>query len=346
MAGGAARSRAPRGQPPAPMAESSSSSPDGVGTPLSLEAPVRKIHYAGYARLRVQSVEETTDALTKVALELGGFVESVTGRVVTVRVPVEQFEVAFEEVVALGELLRRSISARDVTEAFTAVDLRLETARQTRDRLVALLARAESEQEKLALIQQIQRVSEEIARLDAQLRTLDALANMSRITVELVQREAQAWRDQGAETAELAWIRELSPFEPDLVSDGRKLALPVPVGMVQLSPSRRFIAEGPDGSRIWTGRIHNDPAGDGAFWAEAIRTRIGAEFAEVEVETLGEFTLLKLTDRGDAPYTWWIAVRPRGKRLDVVEVYFPTPKELQRFEAAVRASLANHGGAA
>ena len=42
------------------------------------------------------------------------------------------------------------------------------------------------EQKKLALIKQIQRVSEEIDRLEGQLRTLDSLANMSRITVELV----------------------------------------------------------------------------------------------------------------------------------------------------------------
>ena len=336
----------PRRPAPSPRAAAGAEADSGGGTPAPAPSATRKIHYSGYAQLRVQSVEETTDALTRTAESLGGFVESVTGRVVTLRVPVDQFESAFEQMVSLGDLMQRSISARDVTDAFTAVDLRLATARKTRDRLVELLARAEDEQEKLALIQQIQRVSEEIDRLEAQLRTLDSLANMSRITLELVEREAQAWRDQGAETAEMTWISELSPFEPDLVSAGRKLALPVPEGMVQLTPARQFVAEGPDGSRIWSGRLRNEPNGDGVFWTDAIRTRIGAEFAAVEVETLGGFTLLKLTDRGEAPYTWWIAVRPRGQWLDLVEVYFPTPAELERFEAAVRASLAGAGGAA
>ncbi len=306
----------------------------------------RKIHYSGHARLRVQSVEETTDALTEMARSLGGFVESVTGRVVTLRVPVDTFESTFDQMVQLGELLERSISARDVTEAFTAVDLRLATARQTRDRLVELLAIAEGEQEKLALIQQIQRVSEEIDRLEAQLRTLDSLASMSRITMVLVPREAQAWRDDRDDTAELAWIRDLTPFQPDLVSAGRKLSLPVPDGMVQLTPTRRFIAEGPDGSRVWSGRLANEPVGDGAFWVAAIRSRIGPEFAAAEVVDLGGFTVLKLTDRGEDPYAWWIAIRPRGKWIDVVEAYFPTPAELERFEGAVRASLVDLGGAA
>jgi len=296
--------------------------------------------------VRVGSVEAATDQLTAKAAEWGGFVESVSGSVVTLRVPVDGFEASFQAVTELGELLDRSITARDVTEAFTAVDLRLATARRTRDRLVELLARSEDEQEKLALIKQIQRVSEEIDRLEGQLRTLDSLANMSRITVELVPRQAQAWRERGDGTAEMAWIRALSPFKPDLVSAGKRLDLSVPEGMVQLTPKRRFIAEGPDGARIWSGRLANEPAGDGAFWVDAIQARLGAEFSAAEVETVGGFTLLKLTDRGDSPYVWWIAIQPRGTSLDVVEIYFPTPAELERFEVAVRATLKAAGGGA
>ncbi len=335
----AAAPAAPPPPPPPPGAAP-------VPAPAEPVAPARKIHYSGYAKLRVTSVEETADQLTAAAKELGGFVESVTSRVVTLRVPVDRFEAAFDQFVELGELLDRSITARDVTEAFFATDLRLTTARKTRDRLVELLAKAEDEQEKLALIQQIQRVTEEIDRLESQLRTLDSLANMSRITIELHPREAQAWRDRGDDTAEMAWIRALSPFRPDLVGEGKKLDVPVPEGMVQLTPKRRFIAEGPGGSRIWSGRLPNEPAGDGAFWATAIQTRVGPEFGSAEAETIGGFTVLKLTDRGDRPYTWWVAVKPQGKWLEVVEVYFPTPAELERFEDAVRTALAQAGGAA
>jgi hypothetical protein len=266
--------------------------------------------------------------------------------VVTLRVPVADFEAAFGAVVALGELLDRNISARDVTEAFTAVDLRLATARRTRDRLVELLARTTDASEKVALIEQIQRVTEEIDRLESQLRTLSALASFSRITVELVPRQAQAWRDHDDETVEMSWIRELSPFQPDLLLGAKSLTLPTPEGMVQLTPKRHFVAEGPRGSRIWSGRLPNEPAGDGRFWAESIETRLGAELDVGSVETIGGFTLLKLTDRGAHPYSWWIAVRPDGRWLDVVEVYFPTPEALERFEEAVRSSLKAAGGAA
>jgi len=336
------------------MGAKSLSAKRGRPAPIQDNAPAatasnveRKIHYAGYARLRVVSVEESTDALTALAKELGGFVESVSGTVVTLRIPVDSFESGFERVTELGDLLDRSITARDVTEAFTAVDLRLATAKRTRDRLVELLARAEDEKEKLALIAQIQRVTEDIDRMESQRRTLDSLSKLSRITVKLVPREAQAWQAPDDETAEMAWIRELSPFESDLVSNGKRLAIAVPEGMVQLTPKRRFIAEGPDGSRTWTGRLPNEPQGDSVFWTHAVKARLADQFETTETEQLGGYILVRLTDRGDSPYTWWIAVRADegGRWIEVVETYFPTPEELKRFGPAVRASLKASGGA-
>ena len=50
-----------------PRAAGSAGTDDGDGATVSTASPARKIHYSGYAQLRVQSVEETTDALTRAA---------------------------------------------------------------------------------------------------------------------------------------------------------------------------------------------------------------------------------------------------------------------------------------
>ena len=331
---------------PPPRSQAAGGFGDEAEEPLPVPAAsTRMVHYSGYARVRVQSVEAATDAAISAVEAVGGAVESVSGRVVTLRVPKAVFQDQFDALLALGDVVDKSITARDITDAFTAVDLRLKTAKRTRDRLVELLARAEDEKEKLELVRQIQRVTEEIELLEGQHRTLDALARMSRITLELVPRSAQSWRDTAGDTAELSWIRALSPFQPDLVSDGKGLPLDVPAGMVQLTPKRRFIAEGPDGTRLWSGRLPNEPQGDGAFWVAAIQERLAGEFASATVDTVGGFAVLTLVDRGDAPYTWIIAVQPRGKWLEVVEAYFPSPSERARFEAGVRASLTAAGSA-
>lgn len=311
-------------------------------------APARMVHYSGWARIRVVKPEEAADRVVALAKEVGGEVERVSTTVVTIRVPVARFQEAFDQLVGeLGDVLDKGISAEDVTEAFQSMELRLGTAKKTRDRLVELLAKSDNEQEKLALVREIQRVTEEIDRMEAQLRTLSRLASMSRITVELVPRQAQAWAGQAEDTAELRWLRGLSPFRPDHVAlYGKRLSLAVPEGMVQLTPKKRFLAESADGARIWSGRLDNEPQGSAAFWVGALKERLGPEFASAAVRTVGGFTVLTLVDRSDEPYTWLIAVRESGRKLDVVEAYFPTPAQTSRYQAAVEAVLTAAGGAA
>jgi hypothetical protein len=350
----ARRSRASRGPAAPPPMEAALGgamddgfvgAPDANG-PAPAPAAARMVHYDGYARLRVTRVEDGVADLTRLATAMGGAVERVSGRAVTLRVPVARFQEAFDAALELGDVLDQSITAEDVTEAFTAVDLRLSTAKATRDRLVALLAKAEDEQEKLQLVRQIQRVSEQIDVLEAQVRTLADLAARSRITVELVPREALAWQGPDAETAEMAWIRGLSPFRRDIGLDSRKLVLDVPEGMVGLDLKRAYVAEAPDGARIWSHSVKNRPVGDAAFWLAAIEGRLGRDFASVQRSVAGTFQVLTLVDRGDEPYTWIIAVRVSGNRLEVVQAWLPDPAQAARYAEAVRQVLLAAGGAA
>jgi len=314
--------------------------PQAVATP----SPARMVHYSGWARLRVDKVETATDTLSALAKASGGWVERMGGNSITLRVPVGDFRAKMAEILKMGEVLDKNISAQDVTEAFLSVELRLQTARGARDRLVALLAKSEDENEKLALVREIQRLSEEIDRLESQGKTLGALANFSRITVELVPREALAWQGAGAESLTFAWIRALSPFNDDIVGTGKRLKLPVPDGMVELDLKRRFIAESPDGARIWSGKLQSLTLGDSAFWVSALQERFGKEFASAEVRTYGQLKVLRLVDRGDNPYTWLIGVRAEGKTLHLVEVLFPDAAAEARYGAAVEVSLRSLGG--
>lgn len=319
---------------------------DAPAEPAPAPAAERMVFYNGFARLRVTRVEKGVADMTTLAERFGGTVERVSGRSVTIRVPVAKFREAFAEVLGLGDVIDKSITAEDVTDAFTAVDLRLNTARATRDRLVELLAKAEDEREKLELVRQIQRVTEEIDVMEAQLRTLGDLAARSRISVELVPREALAYQGPQSDAAEMGWIRALSPFRADLPVKTKKLVLGVPEGMVGLDIKRAYVAESPDGARIWSHRIANRPLGESAFWLDAVAERLAKDFASADRSTAGGFQVLSLVDRGDDPYTWVIAVRVVGDKLDVVQAFFPGPAEKARYDAAVRAVLQAAGGAA
>lgn len=326
--------------PPGPGAEQ-------AAVPVETAAAARMIHYTGFARLRVDKVDAATDALGALATRLGGFVERAGGGALTLRVPVARFEEAMDAVLGSGEVVEKSISAQDVTDAFVAVELRLATLRNTQARLQALLAKSQDEQEKLMLVRQIQRVSEEIDRLEGQSRTLADLADLARINVSLLPREALAWQDAGDESAAFLWIRQLSPFRPDIAQQGKHLAGDAPAGMVALDLRRRFIAESPEGARLWTGRIENPTEGDAAFWAAALAERLGRDFAQADRSQIAGFEALRLVSRGDKPYTWFILVRAEGKELHLAEAYYPSAAEEQRYHAGVvEALVARFGGGA
>ena len=332
--GGAKPSDAWRDQ--APPAEPVESAPNEA----PVEAPAaRMVHYSGWARIEATKTEALLSAVSKSAEDIGGFVEQLTATSVTVRVPVSRFEEAFKAMLALGEVVDKNVTAEDVTDAFASVDLRLRTAKSTRDRLVTLLAQAKTESEKLQILAQIRRLSEQIDVMEGQLRTLASLANFSRITVEAVPRDAFASRAPGQDPVGFSWIHALSPFRRGVATDWKLSEMEVPTGFVALDVKKRFIAESADGAVIWTARLENDPLGDAAFWVESVRERLSDDFKSVEEQTVGGYKVLRFVSETDDDYRYLVGVRVDGDELHLVQVYFPSEETEKRYADAVRAAI-------
>ena len=304
----------------------------------------RMVHYDGWARMRVTQPEKALDQVAALATEAGGRVDRLTGTHVTVRVPVGDFESVWAAVLELGDVLDKRVRADDITEQYLAVDLRVRTLKIMQDRLVRLLGRAKSEEEKLALLEQISRVTVELDATESRLRTLKDLASMSTISVEAVPRQLGQNND-GIELDGFEWIRQLSPFNRSVWSSEKRIEVDVPHEMVALSNKGPFMAESADGAVLWTMRLENDPVGDGAFWIAAVEDRIGQEFGDVERATLGDWACLMLQEPGsDTPYRWDVCVRDDGKHLTVAQAYYPSPVQAKRFAERVRYALGGEGG--
>jgi Domain of unknown function (DUF4349) len=329
---------------PEPMPDSGPAQPTGAA-----EAPAaqRMVHYDGWARLRVANPRESLEAVVAVAAGAGGRTEQMAGTTVTVRVPVATFEATWRQILALGDVMDRSVRADDVTEQFTAVDLRVRTLRTTRDRLIALLAQSRNEEERLRLLGELTRVSEELDALESQLRTLQELAEFSRITVEAVAREAFTASGTRPTLDGFDWIGGLSPFRRGVWSDDHRVGLDTPEGLVMLAEKGPYSAESADGAVLWTMRVPNDPVGTGAFWVDAIQDRVADEFVNPTRAQRGAWECLSLDQpASDAPYRWQVCVRDDGKHLEVGQVYFPGPEQVKRYEQAIQQVFGGAGGGA
>ncbi len=310
----------------------------GEAAPEQPKQP-RMMHYNGYARLRVDSPRKSADEASALVLAAGGFVEQLAETSVTLRVPVARFKELFAALLKLGEVVDKSVTAHDVTEAFTAIELRLATARLSRDRLIQLLAKAKSEREKLDLLREIQRLSLEIEGLESAQKTIASLAAMSRITLTLEERRQNLASPSDEPIAAFRWIHELGPFRRDVAFAGKKLQLELPKGFVALDDKQHWIAESADGAVFWASRRDNAPEGNTRYWADALKHRLAPEFGKVEEQTLGQFVVLRFLDRGDTPYRYLLAVHVDDKTIELAEAYFPSEDLEKRYGAAVSAAI-------
>ncbi len=316
----------------------------GGETPGVAAPPVKRmVHYNGYLKLKVPNPTETLQQVAEIADAAGGYVEALSTGSITVRVPVAEFRKVYARLASIGDVLSRSLTAQDVTDQFTAMDLRVKTLRASRDRLIALLAKATRPREKLELLAEISRLTEEIDRLEMYLTTLASLAELSRLTVEAVPHQVELNAQAEEPIAVFRWIHQLSPFRRDIAFAGDRLAFTPPAGMVELSEKKPWACESADGAVVWASAQENRPVGDTAFWVEAIKARLGREYGTAEVVDAGPFKVLRLVDQSEKAYRYLIGVRAVGDELQLVEVYYPAEEQEKRYGAAVQQMIA--GGA-
>ena len=296
------------------------------------------IHYNGYLSLSVARMNESISQIGALAKTAKGDIERQSESSITIRVPKDAFEETFAQIMNLGDVLTKNVSSEDVTEAFTSVELRLQTAKTTRDRLLTLLEKSQDEKEKIEILRQIQRLNEQIDIIEAQMRTLQDLADYSSITVDLSPRKAV----QNGDTVEpygMNWIHSLSPFQNTVCHSGKRLELETPIGFVSLHPKGSYIAESADGTVLRATKLPNQPNGDSQFWQNAIDSRISSGFNNVQKSTMGEYSVIQMEEDSDNPYIWMIAVRNDDKYLEFIEVYYPTKTEWTRHQKNVETAI-------
>ncbi len=312
--------------------------------PATEPARERMVHHDGFISLRTPRPMALVDEATRIVESRGGYVERLDGETAVFRVPLETFRRVFDQLMGLGDVMDHSITTEDITDAFMDVDLRLTIARRTRQRLADLLARAKSEKEKVKILREIQRVSIQIETLSAQKERLLSMARYSRITLHIETRRLARGDARHEEIDAFQWIRRLWPFDDQVARSGKPLALKVPDRMVALEEKGLWVAESADGAFVRASVHKLQPEGDTAFWLEAVRLRLSADYADARILDVGPLKVLRLEKRSASPFVYLVGLRVDHRQaLEVVEVYFPTPAHETRYKAAVFSAIA--GGA-
>lgn len=162
----------------------------------------RIVIYNASMAIVVNDVQGTVDALSQLAVELGGFVVSTnvyegsywdgSGYVdapradLTIRVPAAELEGVMADIREQSVRVEsESVNGQDVTAEYTDLQSRLRSLELARDQLEEILAGANETEDVLAVYAELQRVNEEIEIVRGQINYYNEAAALSALTLSI-----------------------------------------------------------------------------------------------------------------------------------------------------------------
>ena len=107
---------------------------------------------------------------------------------VQLRIPAATLDSALALIRTLGDVKDESVHSQDVTEEYYDTEIRLRNAREEREQLSEVLARARSVEDVIAVRRELNRVTTELERLTGRMRRLQNQISLSSVQVRLTER--------------------------------------------------------------------------------------------------------------------------------------------------------------
>ena len=163
-----------------------------VGAPASTPAPRALIRTADL-RLRVSDYDEARRAVAATARRMNAVVAGEAeqrlayevSNTITIRVAADRFDPLMEALAGLGEVVERRVAVEDVSEQAVDLEARLRARRAVEARYEAILARAGSVEDVLAVEARLAETREAIEVADGQLRGLRDRVALSTVTLTI-----------------------------------------------------------------------------------------------------------------------------------------------------------------
>lgn len=128
---------------------------------------------------------DTIEKIIDAAETKGGYLVSRGDQAVSVRVPSQQLRAVMAELAPLGQVVRRSVTAQDVSDQFHDLEVRLRSLEAVRDRLQQFLSRASNMSEAMTIAAQLDQVAQQIDQVKGQMQLLRTRSAYSLLQVTL-----------------------------------------------------------------------------------------------------------------------------------------------------------------
>jgi len=143
--------------------------------------------------LEVNTVSTALSQVETMVQNLGGSVDSMSSNgeqnqeqaTVTIRVPQDQFLTALDKLQSLGTVQNQNITSQDVTQQYIDLQAQLNSAQLEEQSLQAILAKATTVSDEIAIQEQLTQVIAQAENLQGQINYIQNQVDMATITVTL-----------------------------------------------------------------------------------------------------------------------------------------------------------------
>ena len=238
----------------------------------------------------------------------------------------------------IGEILDRRVKALDVSEQFTDLGARLAVAKEALARLMELLEKVEDVDERLLILQEIKRLSEQIESTESTLATLKNLVDYYTITIEL--EPILEASHVTVNRSPFPWVRDLAAHRTTIEEGVDEISMKLPADFVLFEKDDVYRAQAADTTVIRAGVVDNEPRGDNDFWVDAVEHEmIGRGEVNLSSEDAGKVSYTVYKNEDVQPRYYLVGVYAVGEDLYVVEVFFPNEEAYEAHRDAVIEAL-------
>jgi len=174
--------------PPPPAQQKPGTKTDGPSEQAQEKPVAPLLIYTGNVGMEVSEpavVPTTIDKVIDLAESFGGYLAARTDTSVVIRVPSRHFRDTMTALEKLGEVKRRSVNAEDVSEQYHDLEVRLANLKTVQKRLQEFLARAANVNEALQVEHELERIGQEIDRIEGPKRFLAARSPFPATTLQI-----------------------------------------------------------------------------------------------------------------------------------------------------------------
>ena len=157
--------------------------------PMLSAVQPRKVVYTGALKIATADVNQAVLQTQQLAEQLGGYMQQMTAETIVIRVPAAAFDQALVRLGEMGTVITKQLTARDVTEQYEDLDIRLRNAKALLTKLHGLLQKAEDVKQALAVEREMARVRTEIEKLQGRLNRMKSQLAYATLSVAFIRTE-------------------------------------------------------------------------------------------------------------------------------------------------------------